>query len=165
MQLLPHPDSMHLQSAVGWLELGNPCEADRELERIAPQFGAHPDVLEIRWHLRAHAKDWKACAELAEALITAAPERPDAWIHRSFALHELRRTQEALDALAPVADRFPGVWTIPYNLACYCAQLGRMADSEAWYRKALAMDAKMVRREARHDPDLTPLWESLGGPL
>jgi len=40
---------------------------------------------------------------------------------KQLALHELKRTQEAFDLLLPAADKFPAPWTIPYNLACYCA--------------------------------------------
>jgi len=29
--------------------------------------------------------------------------------------------KEAFDLLLPAADQFPRVWTVPYNLACYCA--------------------------------------------
>jgi hypothetical protein len=37
MNPLEPPDSIHLQAAQGWLDLGNPIEANEELEKIAPQ--------------------------------------------------------------------------------------------------------------------------------
>ena len=114
---LEPPDSMYLRAAQGWLELGNHLEANEELERIAPELRAHPDVLEVRWHIYAQAKKWDVCVDLAGAIIKLDRDRAEPWIHRSFALHELKRTQEAFDQLLPVADRFPQVWTIPYNLA------------------------------------------------
>ncbi len=85
MKPLAPPDSHPLRAAQGWLELGNPLEADAELDEITPDFRAHPDVLEVRWHIYAHAKEWKACVDIARALVTLAPNRPDGWIHRSFA--------------------------------------------------------------------------------
>src|SRR5512139_4101174 len=81
----------------------------------------------------AGAGNWGAVVELA-------PERPDGWIQRSYALHELKSTQEAFENLLPVADRFPGVWTIPYNLSCYCGQLGRLDECQGWFKKAMAVD-------------------------
>ena len=78
-------------------------------------------------------------------------------------MHELKRTQEAFDQLLPVAEKFPKVWTIPYNLACYCAQLGRLAESEQWLERAMAMDVITVVRVALEDPDLNPLRESFRG--
>src|SRR5260370_41444926 len=122
MRPLEHPDELHLKAAQGWIEPGSYLEANEQLEKIRPHLRAHPDVLELRWHIFAKAQRWDACVDLAGAIIKLDPNRPDAWIHRSFALHEMKRTQEAFDQLLPVADRFPEVWTIPYNLACYCAQ-------------------------------------------
>ena len=162
---LEHPDNLHLQAAQGWLELGNHLEANEELEQITPELRAHPDVLEVRWHIYAHAKKWDACVDIAGAIIKLAPNRSEAWVHRSFALHELQRTQEAYDQLLPVGKRFRKVWTIPYNLACYCAQLGRLDECQAWFRKAMAIDEQTVKRAAIDDPDLKPLWDSMGGTL
>jgi tetratricopeptide (TPR) repeat protein len=163
MRKLEPPDSMYLEAAQGWLELRNHLEANAELERITPQLRAHPDVLEVRWHIYAHAKKWNACVDIAEAIIKLDPDRPESWIHRSFALHELKRTQEAFDQLLPVAERIPKVWTIPYNLACYCAQLGRLDESQEWFKKAMAIDEHTVRRTGIDDSDLKPLWDSLSG--
>ncbi len=159
---LPHPDDLHLRAAQGWLELGNPAEARLELERLGECNRLHPDVLDLRWHIHAHAGQWLECVKVAEALIDIDPARPDAWIHRSFALHELKRTQEAFDRLTPVADHFTDIWTIPYNLACYCAQLGRIEAAHQWLAKAKAIDSVSVTKAAAMDPDLKPLREAEG---
>jgi tetratricopeptide (TPR) repeat protein len=100
-----------------------------------------------------------------ETLVKLLPDDSFGWIYRSFALHELRRTQEAFDQLLPVANKFPKVWTIPYNLACYCAQLGRLDECMAWFKKAIAIDEPTVRRAVIEDPDLKPLWDSMSGML
>jgi tetratricopeptide (TPR) repeat protein len=159
--MLEPPDSHHLRAAIGWLELGNALEASRELDRIAPPLQAHPDVLAVRWHLAAHTRQWETCAEIAATMIQLDPAQPEPWIHRSFALHELKRTAEAFEQLVCVADDFPEVWTIPYNLACYCAQLGRLDDGEAWFKKAWAIDADAAGAAALVDPDLKPIREKL----
>ena len=158
MNPLEPPDSHYLTAAQGWLELGNHVEANAELEHITPPLCDHPDVLEIRWQIYAHAKKWEACVDLAGATIKLDPNRLDAWIHRSFALHELKRTLEAFNSLLPVANSFPKVWTIPYNLACYCAQLGRLDESRAWLKKAMTIDERTVKQAAVDDPDLKPVW-------
>jgi hypothetical protein len=77
----------------------------------------------------------------------------------------LKRTQEAFDQLSPVAETFPQVWTIPYNLACYCAQLARLDECQQWVKKAMAIDEHTVKRAAIDDPDLKPLWDSMSGTL
>ena len=165
MRPLEHPDNLHLQAAQGWLELGSYIEANEELEKITPHLRAHPDVLEMRWHIYAKEENWSACVGIAEAIILIDPNRLDAWIHRSFALHELKRTQEAFDQLLPGEDRFPKVWTIPYNLACYCAQLGRLEEGKAWFKQAMAIDEHTVKELAIDDSDLKPLWDSMSGTL
>ena len=163
MKPLEPPDSMHLEAAQGWLELGNPVEANVELEQIEPDQRAHPDVLEVRWQIYAHTKKWHVCVDIAEGIVKLHPDRAVAWIHRSFALRRLKGTQEAFDQLLPAADRFPKVWLIPYNLACYCAQLGRLDECLQWFKKAMAINEETVKRAAVDDPDLQPLWDSMGG--
>jgi hypothetical protein len=53
MKPLGPPDRLHLETAQGWLELGNHGEATEELARIAPQMRAHPEVLKMRYEICA----------------------------------------------------------------------------------------------------------------
>jgi tetratricopeptide (TPR) repeat protein len=163
MKPLEPPDTHHLQAAIGWTELANDVEANEELEKITPDLRAHPDVLEVRWQIYARARKWAMCVDIAEDIIKLAPDRPEAWIQRSFALHELHLMQEAFEQLLPAVVIFREVWTIPYNLACYCAQTGRLEECKTWLKMAMNIDEKMVRRAAVDDPDLKPLRDSLGG--
>ena len=158
-------DQRHLLAAEGWLELGLHLEANAELEKITAQLLAHPDVLEIRWQIYAKEKKWEACVDIAKAIIKSAPDRSSGWIHRSFALHELKRTQEALDHLLPVVDKFPKVWTLPYNLACYASRLGKFDEAGKWLKRATAVGKQKVQQAALEDEDLKPLWDSLGGTI
>jgi tetratricopeptide (TPR) repeat protein len=159
------PDSVHLRAAEGWLGLGNHIEADVELDKITLELRTHPDVLEVRWEIYARAKRWEACVDIADAIIKLDTNRAGAWIHRSVALHESNRTQEALDQLLPVADKFPGVWKVPYDLSCYCAQLERLDEAKEWFKKAMLIDESAVQRIAIDDSDLQPLWDSMSGSL
>jgi len=163
MRKLKHPDSFHLEAAEGWLELGDWLSADGELDLITPQLRAHPSVLVVRAMIYFKAKNWIGLIEISETLTKMLPKQSQGWIHRSFALHELKKTQEAFDRLAPVADRFPKEWIVPYNLACYAAQLGNIQESEAWFKKAMAIDEHTVKRSAIDDPDLDPLWKGMEG--
>ena len=76
MKPLQHPDTLHLQAAQGWLELGNHLEANEELEKVTASLRGHPDVLELRWQIYAHAKKWDACVDIATAITKLAPDRP-----------------------------------------------------------------------------------------
>ena len=77
-------------------------------------------------------------------------------------LHELRRTQEAREALLPAVKKFPEASLIPYNLACYACQLGDPAEARQWLRKAIARGEKdEIKRLALNDPDLAVLREEI----
>jgi len=139
MNPLEPPDTLHLQAAQGWLELGNHLEANDELENITPELRAHPAVLAVRWEIYAAAKKWKATLDIAAALIQLDPDDPLGWVHRSYALHELKHTAEARDNLLRVVDKFPASATMRYNLACYECQLGRLEQAKEWLKKAFAL--------------------------
>jgi tetratricopeptide (TPR) repeat protein len=167
LQPLVPPDSHFLRAAQGWLELGSPLEAEVELEGITPASRAHPAVLEIRFQICAAAQKWDVAAEIARELVQISPEEPQFWISQAYAT---RRTTgggiaQAKDILDKAQALFPKVWTIPYNLACYCAQLGRLDEAQEWFKRALAIDERTVKRTAIDDPDLKPLRDGMSGTL
>jgi tetratricopeptide (TPR) repeat protein len=157
------PDSHHLVAAQGWLELGNHIEANEELEKITPRLRAHPHVLEMRWQIYASAKKWDAALDIASAMVQIAPDQSSGWLHRSFSLHELKRTQEARDNLLPVVEIFPDDAIMRYNLACYECQLSRLEQAKEWLQKAFEIgDPAKLKLMALDDPDLEPLWKQIG---
>lgn len=155
---LSESDLHCLRSAEGWLELGNTREAEAELNKLAPSFQQHPAALELRWQIHAGAKRWEACVEFARAMTKVAPKTVLGWIHLSYALHELKRTEEAWDNLIAVAKGFPREPTLCYNLACYACQLGNLPEARRWLKKAFALGREQATKEmALGDPDLQPL--------
>jgi predicted Zn-dependent protease len=156
------PDRHYVKAAEGWLQLGNAAEAKQELARVSPVYGRHPAVLNLSWQVYAQEKNWDRCLSLATALIEVAPDRPSGWIHRSYALHEMKRTQEAWDQLFPIKDRFPEDPTIPYNLACYACQLRQLDTARQWLKVAMRIgDLQRIIAMALADQDLSPLWPEL----
>lgn len=161
LQLQP-PDAGHLQAAEGWVGLGDYAAANDELEQIAAACRAHPDVLQLRWHIYANAWKWDACLDIATALTTMTPERRFGWIHRAHALDKLGRTQEAKDFLVSVVNDFASNATVPYHLARYCTKLGQIDEAKQWLGRALlAADGiqavDKLRTKAMEDPDLEGL--------
>jgi tetratricopeptide (TPR) repeat protein len=157
------PDSHILNAAVGWAELGLPVEALIELSRLSISLLGHPDVLNLRWRLHAMKQDWEGALTVARAQLAVDPEQPDSWINLSFALHELKRTREAFDALVSVQEKFPKTGVIPYNLACYSCRLGELDDARVWIRRARKILGKdQLREMGSDDPDLQPLRAELG---
>jgi len=166
MPTLEPPDSHFLDAATGWLMLGNADEARREFEQLCPSARNHPSALDFEWHWLAHEQRWDEAVEVAQRLVEQSAHRADSWIHRSFALHELRRTQEAHDLLLPALKQFPEEPTIPYNLACYASQLGDLTAARRWILRVLRLDESPVGQLQRlsaalEDADLQPLWPEL----
>src|SRR4051812_29719013 len=100
MKELPWQDVHRLEAAEGWLGLGIWREANAEIEQIFPELQDHPTVLRVRLAICDAACHWDQAVVVATALTKATPEDPKVWLHRSFALHELKRTREARDSLA-----------------------------------------------------------------
>jgi tetratricopeptide (TPR) repeat protein len=163
MKRLEPPDSLHLQAAQGWIELGSHIEADAELENITPQLRAHPHVLMVRWTVFAAAQKWELSVEVARTIAQVLPDSPFGWVHWAYSLHELKRTEEARSVLLPVLDRFPTEHVLRYNLACYECQLGNLKQAWQWLEEAIDLaGAEDVRQQALDDPDLKPLWNDIG---
>src|SRR5438445_4948190 len=142
MRKLPPPDSHHLNAAIGWLELGNPAEAKVELAKISPAKQRHRDALAVVWRICAAEKNWAGSLKAARKRVQAEPDDASGWIHQSYSLHELKRTREALDLLRSAVEKFPGISTIPYNLACYACQLGDLEQARNWLAKAIKICGK-----------------------
>lgn len=157
------PDTHHLSSAIGWLELGNPTEADAELQHVSALFQNHPDILEVRWQVCVARKDWETAQQVAERLIQHAPESATGWVHRAYALRRVKGggLEKAWEALLPTVSQFPKMPIIPYNLACYAAQFGRLDEAWDWLHKAVEAGEKVeiVKRMALADSDLKALWD------
>ena len=148
-----------MKRAEGWLELRLPMEANEELEEIQPTMRAHPAVLMLRYSIYAAAKKWDMAFEIATFLHQQLPDDPCGGVHAAIALLRLGRPGEAKALSLPLAQKYPKNSTIPYNLACYCAQLGEIEEAQEWFKAAMALDPSTVRRMGIDDPDLEPLWQ------
>jgi predicted Zn-dependent protease len=166
MDSLARHDLLRLNAAEGWLGLGDPIAAEEELAHITPAKRSHPDVLTVRCEICASARRWPECLEAAEALLKIAPHNLFGWVRRSFALHELKRTKEALEKLLPAADHFPEEIVVRYNVACYECVLGNRSQAKRRLSEAFKLAHKQRsfaewRSQALADPDLVPLREYL----
>jgi predicted Zn-dependent protease len=159
---LPHPDAHFLDAAVGWIELGAPREALKELDQITAELQNDPQVLEVRWQVFARTDSWDKSLPVAQEFCKAAPGLPQGWLHQAVSLYRLNRTQEAWNLLLPFAQKFPRSWIIPYDLACYACQLAKVDEGRHWLRRAFRLgDAKEVKLLALADPDLKMLWPEI----
>jgi predicted Zn-dependent protease len=162
MSQLEYPDRHHLSAAVGWLELGALDEATRELAGLSAVNLFHPKVLDFRWHLLMEQQAFEGALEVARLHVRTDPKSAEAWIHQSFTLHELKRTDEAFTELHRVAEDFADIGTIPYNLACYTCRLGRIDEARDWLKRACKLQGKKeTLAMAADDPDLAAMRDAL----
>lgn len=165
MESLP-PKDVHLATAaLGWLELGAPREAQAELEQLSPAAQQHPVILVLRWRVAHDLQDWETALALARQEIQVSPIEPQGYIHQAYALRRIRGggLEKAHNALLPAARLFPDVDLVPYNLACYAAQLGRLDEAWEWLSRAfrLAENVSVMTDIALKDEDLRPLWPKI----
>ncbi len=154
------PDIHFLNSAIGWLELGNQEEARLELERMSFLTRYHPDVLLIRWKVFARMKNWGRSLDIARAFVRISPEKPTGWICLAYSLYNTQQTTDAWVHLLNAEKRFPTISAIPYFLACLACQMGKTTEAAKW----LAHWNNMVRDSdlkdtARKDPRLQNVWQ------
>ncbi|KAF0173695.1 MAG: TPR repeat-containing protein [Limisphaerales bacterium] len=160
---------VHLvRAAEGWLELNLPAEAEAELAQLSPAAQAHPLVLQALWQLHAHQHRWALAHTVAEQLVQTFPGDVNGWVHRAYAARRMEGggLQAAWDALRPAVEQFPGETIVPYNLACYACQLGKLDAARHWLGRAFEIAGKHKAREslkqmALADPDLAPLREEI----
>ena len=133
-----------------------------ETPRSPVECSVHPHVLLAHWEIYFRACDWDAALAIAEGLVIRLPDEPIGWIYRSFALQQMKRTEEAKDNLIPAARKFTEDWRIAYNLACYYSQLGDIAGAWNWLDRAIEIgDVEQIKIEALAEPALEALWSRL----
>jgi len=161
---LDSPDIHHLRAAEGWFELGDEAEALQELENISPGEKNHPAVLELRFQISANKREWDVCRDIAGMITKQLPDFAGGWLHLAYAARRATggSEQAAFDILEPISRKFPEEPTIPYNLACYVCQIGKLPEARKWLKQAFALgDMKTMKLMAMNDSDLKPLWEEI----
>jgi len=100
------------------------------------------DQLRIAHQIFKKNRDWRACVEVSQRAVDLHGKDSWGWIQRSYALHCLKMTREAFEALKPAASLFPETITIFYNLACYAASLGDTNEAKLWLKSVFDLAEK-----------------------
>jgi len=93
-----------------------------------------------------------------------APDR-GVWgrVHKAHSLRQVNGggIEKAKVVLEEAAKLSPAEPMAQYNLACYCAQLGQLDDTQEHLGKSNELgDAKQTKLMALDDEDWKPLWEA-----
>jgi tetratricopeptide (TPR) repeat protein len=144
----------------GYLDLGMHQEANDELERLPIELKTHPLVLSARLDLLMEMKRWEDGEILGRSLFKLWPDECEFYIRTAFCLHEMKRTQEALETLMSGPSALQSKAVFFYNAACYQAQLGHLTEAKQMLSVCFKLD-KNYKAESLDDPDLEPLWAAL----
>lgn len=147
-------------AAQGYIELGMPDEALRELDAVAPQDQNHVDVLQMRLFAFMRLRRWDDALAVCALLRREAPSGVNGYLHGAFCLHELGRTREAKQLLLDGPASLANEATYHYNLACYDAVLGNLEEACRHLEISFQMDKKF-REIAQYDPDLRTVNDHL----
>jgi tetratricopeptide (TPR) repeat protein len=152
------PDTQRaLRAADGYLFLGLADEALAEIEGAPETEQELPEVLLARNRVLLHLGRWNEVEALAAEGIKTHPEREEFTVQRAFALHKLKKGEEALGVIESAPEWIRRTGILHYNLACYEAQLGDKRTARQCINVAIQMNEAM-RKNAKADPDLRGLW-------
>ncbi|MGA1236128.1 MAG: hypothetical protein ACO34E_04615 [Limisphaerales bacterium] len=121
---LQYPDKHFVNSAAGWLELGNHTAALEEAKQISIFGRVHQDGFLIYWRIAARSGNWQQALEMSQVYTKACSAKALGWICLSYSLYRLKRPLDAWMKLLPKLREFPKIAAIPYILACYASELG-----------------------------------------
>ena len=163
MSLSPS-DARQLEYARAWLGLGSWSEALAELEHITPLLLGHPDVMELRLQIYAHAGEWDHAWHIGLVLINLVPDRVESWLATAHAARHATRGgpyQGYRTLLFAIKDH-PNNWHVSFKLACCAYQRGDMGEGDWWLGKAGDQGGgKALQALAVTDPDMEPLRQFL----
>jgi tetratricopeptide (TPR) repeat protein len=138
-----------------WLEI-----SDQKIDTLFATVSA----LHERWETNSEAKNWDAALNCARDLVKLLPGESGGWERMAFALHELKRTQEALNTLLDVVGQFPKNHSMRVLLACYECSLGNLPEAKKWLKEAKSIVGKeKIQEMCLGDSDLVPLQNYIKG--
>jgi len=147
-----------LTAAIGYLELGMFQDAWDSLEDIHAEERHLPAVMQVRLEIYRCLEKYEGMATVAEHLTKVFPNDAQNWISLAYAQRRYINLQTAEKTLLAAQERFPQEATIPFNLACYACQLGRIEEAKEKLAKAIAMEPAF-KKTALEDEDLKPIWQ------
>lgn len=146
-----------LMAADGYLYLGMPEEALRELAEISASQQQDSAVLRARIRVLLHLRHWKRAERLSREGSRIYPEENEFMVQRAFALHQQEKGTEAVQVILNAPEWIRRTGILHYNLACYEAQLGDLGTARQCIRAAIQINSSF-KKNARTDPDLQRLW-------
>jgi hypothetical protein len=150
-------DQLHLNTAAGFLQIGEPMDAWTELERITPLNRAKTEVLTVRLAVCRALKKWELAEEIARTLIRREPQN----VMHVVALAEVMGKREGPVAAAAVyefaIDRFPDFAPLRVSLAVELVKAGQIEDAKRVVKMAIELEPDL-RLVVLDHPGLSEIW-------
>ena len=99
-------DQLYLNTAAGFLQIGEPQDAWNELEDIEPKDRARPEVLKVRVEVCRALKQWEMMAEVSNHLRKIEPDEVGHPLNMSYAVRRFKGEAEAADILSLALRRY-----------------------------------------------------------
>lgn len=149
-----------LDKTRGYIDLAMYDEAWRELDGLPAGKCDHPEALGMRIIIRLDENKVEEALSLSRSLCEAYPDSHVGFIQGAFCLHQLGRTEEAIDHLQSGPETLLDEPVYFYNLACYELALGKQQAALTWLRQSVDMD-RTFRARALTDPDLVAVRDEI----
>jgi hypothetical protein len=151
-------DQLRLNTAAGFLQIGEPMDAWHELEMITPLNRAKTEVLTVRLAACRALKIWELAEEVARTLIRREPQN----VMHVVALAEVMGKREGPAAAAAVyefaVDRFPDFPMLRVSLAVELIKAGQLEDAKRVLKVAIQQDPQL-RAVILDHPGLEEVWQ------
>lgn len=158
----PNSIAKVLRQTHGWLELGCPEEANRELDNLPDSLHSTREVLKLKGSILTALKDWHQLRDLSATCADYFPTEPAFGEDQAWAEYQLGRTESAYATLIQRSKGCPAVWRTAYYLACFSYQLNRVREATEWLGLALLLHhspahlrATALREEALQTPRIS----------
>lgn len=149
-----------LDKTRGYIDLAMHAEAWRELDNLPPERRGSPEAQEMRIAIRLDQQNLEEALALSQVLCEVHPENHAGFVQGAFCLHQLGRTDEAIDHLQAGPKTLLDEPVYFYNLACYELALGKPQTALTWLRQSIEMD-RAFRARALTDPDLMAMHDDI----
>ena len=160
MSPMPPEAERTIQAAHGYHDLGMVEDAREELNSVPVEYRDHVDYLQVEAMVLLKEEHWDAALQISRLICKTDPKCSAGYIHASYSLHELGRTEEALQTLMDGPAALQDLAIYHYNKGCYLACLGDLDQAMATLRKAFQIDGRLLE-QAKSDPDLKSIWSLL----
>jgi len=138
-----------LRETCGWLELGCPEEAYRELEHLPRTLHTNREVLMLKCRILSAAKKWPELRRVSAASAMYYPLEPAFAEDWAWAEHKAGRTATAYALLLQATNKLQKSWRTAYFLACFAYALKRSRAASEWLTLAFLLHASPAELKER----------------